>query len=101
MFGQFWPLLFLLPLPLPQAGDECRCSAAVDADADGGGNNDDHDAHDGDAGAKVKIKGGVAAIDSTAKNRNQDDEVIKGENPVLYSGGVNDGGSVSSKIYHY
>ncbi|KAK7104001.1 uncharacterized protein [Littorina saxatilis] len=29
VFGQFWPLLFLLPLPLPQDGDGWRYSAAA------------------------------------------------------------------------
>ena len=49
VFGQFWPLLFLLPLPLPQAGDGRRytAAAAVAAAADG----------DASEGARGKSKG--------------------------------------------
>ena len=85
MFGQFWPLLFLLPLPLPQAGDGRRYTAAVAAAAVDG---------DTGKGARGKSKGAAAAKDTvSAKNRNQDDEVVKGENPVTNS----DGGSVSPR----
>ena len=89
VFGQFWPLLFLLPLPLPQAGDGRRYTAVV-ADATAA-------AVDGDAGkgARGKSKGAAAAKDNkvSAKKRNQDHEVVKGENPVMNS----DGGSVSPR----
>ena len=80
MFGQFWLLLFLLPLPLPQAGDGRRYSAAAD-------------------GTRGKNKGAAAAKDSnaSAKNHYQNEEAVKGENPALNCDDVCDGGAVSHR----